>query len=49
MHSKLAEVHPVMADAMQFVNQGEDADLTRLAAERYTQYKLQQLDATSEK
>lgn len=40
MHEKLAEVHPLMADAMKFVNQGEDEALTRLAAERYTQYKL---------
>jgi thymidylate kinase/thymidylate synthase ThyX len=44
MHQKLAQVHPMLADAMQFVNKGEDAELTRLAAERYTQYKLQQLD-----
>ncbi|RTK94807.1 hypothetical protein EKI60_02795 [Candidatus Saccharibacteria bacterium] len=43
MHEKLAEVHPVMAASMKFVNQGEDEELTRLAAERYTQYKLQQL------
>jgi hypothetical protein len=33
-----------MADAMKFVNKGEDAELTRLAAERYTQFKLEQLD-----
>jgi len=44
MHEKLAEVHPLLADAMKFVNQGEDEALTRLAAERYTQYKLEQLD-----
>lgn len=43
MHDKLAEVHPMMAEAMKFVNQGEDAALTRLAAERATQFKLQQL------
>lgn len=43
MHEKLAEVHPLMAEAMRFVNQGEDEALTRLAAERYTQFKLQQL------
>ncbi len=43
MHEKLAEVHPMMAEAMKFVNQGEDEALTRLAAERYTQFKLQQL------
>lgn len=43
MHEKLADVHPLMAEAMKFVNQGEDAELTRLAAERYTQFKLKQL------
>ncbi len=44
MHEKLAEVHPLMAEAMKFVNTGEDEELTRLAAERYTQFKLQQFD-----
>jgi thymidylate synthase ThyX len=43
MHQKIAEVHPLMTDAMQFVNKGEDEELTRLAAERYTQFKLQGL------
>ncbi len=43
MHEKLAEVHPLMAESMQFVNQDEDPELTRLAAERYTQYKLKNL------
>lgn len=43
MHEKLAQVHPMLADAMIFVNKGEDAELTRLAAERYTQFKLEQL------
>lgn len=43
MHEKVAEVHPALASAMKFVNQGEDEELTRLAAERYTQYKLAQL------
>lgn len=43
MHDKVAEVHPQMAAAMKFVNQGEDDALTRLAAEKYTQFKLQQL------
>jgi thymidylate kinase/thymidylate synthase ThyX len=47
MHAKLAEVHPVLADAMKFVNQGENPELTRLAAERYTQYKLEKLDTDS--
>lgn len=44
MHEKLADVHPRMAEAMRFVNTGEDEELTRLAAERYTQFKLQNLD-----
>ncbi len=43
MHDKLAEVHPMLANAMKFVNKGEDEALTRLAAERYTQFKLTQL------
>lgn len=43
MHDKLTEVHPLIGEAMQFVNQGEDEELTRLAAERYTQFKLNQL------
>jgi len=43
MHEKVAQVHPMLAEAMKFVNTGEDAELTRLAAERYTQFKLQQL------
>ncbi len=43
MHEKIAEVHPLLTDAMIFVNKGEDEELTRLAAERYTQFKLQQL------
>jgi len=43
MHDKLAEVHPLLAGSMKFVNKGEDEELTRLAAERYTQYKLKNL------
>ncbi len=43
MHDKLGEVHPMLAQAMKFVNKGEDEELTRLAAEKYTQYKLKQL------
>lgn len=42
MHDKLAEVHPLTAEAMKFVNKDEDPELTRLAAERYTQFKLNQ-------
>lgn len=44
MHDKLAETHPMLASAMKFVNQDEDPELARLAAERYSQYKLSQLD-----
>ena len=43
MHDKLVEIHPILGSAMKFVNRDEDPELTRLAAERYTQYKLQQL------
>jgi thymidylate kinase/thymidylate synthase ThyX len=43
MHEKLAEVHPLLAEGMKFVNQDEDEKLTRLAAERYTQHKLDKL------
>lgn len=43
MHEKLADHHPILAEAMKFVNKGEDPELTRLAAERYTQFKLSQL------
>lgn len=41
MHQKLCEVHPLLGEAMKFVNKDEDPELTRLAAERYTQKKLQ--------
>ena len=44
MHEKLLNVHPIIGEAMKFVNQEEDPVLTRLAAERYTQYKLKILD-----
>ena len=44
MHEKVAEVHPLLAASMKFVNQDEDPELTRLAAERYTQFKLGQLE-----
>lgn len=47
MHEKVAEVHPLLAAAMKFVNQGEDPELARLAAERYTQYKLDQLEGVA--
>ena len=44
MHEKLSEVHPLLADAMKFVNTDEDPELSRLAAERYTQFKLSKLN-----
>ena len=44
MHEKLNEVHPMIGNAMRFVNTDESPELTRLAAERYTQYKLNQLE-----
>lgn len=43
MQAKLAEVHPLVAEHMRFVNKDENPELTRLAAERYTQFKLAQL------
>jgi thymidylate kinase/thymidylate synthase ThyX len=43
MHDMLAEKHPLLGSAMKFVNQDEDPELTRLAAERYTQFKLSNL------
>ena len=45
MHNEVANHHPILTEAMRFVNQSEDPELTRLAAERATQYKLEQLDA----
>lgn len=48
VHETLASVHPLLAESMLFVNQDEDPELTRLAAERYTQYKLKVLDNQSE-
>lgn len=44
MHEKLAEVHPILASHMKFVDQGEDPELTRLAAERYSQSKLNNIN-----
>jgi hypothetical protein len=43
MHEVLATKHPLLAEAMKFVNTDEDEALTRLAAERYTQFKLNQI------
>ena len=36
MYEKLADVHPLIAGAMKFINMGEDETLTRLAAEAGT-------------
>lgn len=47
MHEKLCEVHPLIGRAIKFVNQDEDPELTRLAAEKYTQFKLKQLKSNS--
>lgn len=44
MYEKMAEVHPILAGHQIFVNRAEDPVLTRLAAERYTQFKLEELD-----
>ena len=44
MYDTIASVHPMVSEAIKFINQDEDPALTRLAAERYTQYKLQILD-----
>lgn len=46
MHDRIAQVHPLIADAIIFVNKDEDPELTRLASERYTQYKLNNLSNT---
>jgi hypothetical protein len=43
MHEKLAEIHPLTAEAMKFVGQAESKEQTRQAAETYTQFKLNQL------
>lgn len=40
----IKEVHPIIAEGMIFVNKDEDPELTRLAAERATQFKLEQLE-----
>jgi hypothetical protein len=43
MHQKISEVHPLIAEAMIFVNKDEDPELNRLAAEKYTQFKLDRI------
>ena len=44
MYDALQNVHPIIASGMIFVNKGEDEELTRLAAERATQFKLDQMN-----
>ena len=43
MHGQLSNVHPLLAASMIYVNKDEDPKLNRLAAEKYTQFKLQTL------
>jgi len=44
MHDIIAERHPIIASSMIFVNKDEDPELSRLAAEKYTAYKLKKLE-----
>lgn len=44
MFDEIAKVHPNIARHMKFINQDEDPELTRLAAERASQLKLDALD-----
>ena len=44
MHRLLAEIHPRLGRAMQFVNRSGDPPLTRMDAERATQIKLKKLE-----
>ena len=44
MFDVLKAIYPLSGAGMKFVNQGEDLELARLAAERATQFKLEQLD-----
>lgn len=44
MYDEIAKVHPHIASHMIFINKDEDPKLTRLAAERATEYKLKMLD-----
>ncbi len=39
MHAKIAEVHPLIAGSMKFVNLDEDPDLGRLEAEKKAKNK----------
>jgi thymidylate kinase/thymidylate synthase ThyX len=44
MHAKVAEVHPLLAGTMRFMDQKKNPKLDQLAADRYTQYKRERLD-----
>jgi thymidylate synthase ThyX len=44
MHKLLSKVHPIIGASMKFVNKDEDPELTRMAAELATQYKLEKLE-----
>jgi len=43
MHERLGEVHPYIAEIMEFVGQPDDAELRALAADRYNTYKQEQI------
>lgn len=43
MYDRFAEVYPLTAGAMKFINRDEDPELTRQAAELATQFKLEKL------
>ena len=49
MYDEIAKVHPNIARHMEFINKDEDPQLTRLAAERATQRKLDALEDISAK
>jgi thymidylate synthase ThyX len=48
MHEQLLKVHPEIGKGMRFVNKDEDPELTRMAAELATQYKLDKLSGKFE-
>lgn len=47
MYDEIAKVHPKLASHMIFINKDEDPELTRLAAERATQRKLDAIEQTN--
>ena len=44
MYEIQKNAHPIISEGMIFINKDEDPKLTRLAAEKYTQFKLKQMD-----